>query len=393
MHDSSRALGLPTRLHSLDGVRAAMMLLGIWLHGSSAYVTLPVDEFWPYRDRATTALLDPPWLVIHAFRIPLFFVVAGFFARLLWERVGPSGFIHHRARRILLPFLLAWLVLYVPISSGFVYAQHPGAGAMRAVWDHARHGRILDNMDPSHLWFLYFLLYFYLAVVVLGRVLPRALSSGAQERIEGRFRMALSSRWRPIIFAVPTCIALHFLPYGILDRGSGFAVAPQVLAAYGVFFGFGWLLYRQSDLLPGFRRYAWTQVGVALLLLPPGAVIGMASFRHSSLANHVGTIVIGSLVVWLLIFGVLGLFLRYLDQPSQAVRYVSDASYWVFLVHMPLMIWMQAFLATTPWPAVAKFLLLLTVTVPILFLSYHYLVRYTLIGETLHGPRLRPPTS
>lgn len=370
-----------------------MMLLGIWLHGSSAYVTLPVDDFWPYQDRATTALLDPPWLVIHSFRIPLFFVVAGFFARLLSERVGPGGFIRHRARRILFPFLLTWLVLYVPISSGFVFAQHLGPGAMQAAWDHARSGRVLEHLDPSHLWFLYFLLYFYLAVVVLARVLPLALSRGAQQRIEGGFRMALSSRWRPIIFAVPTCIALHFLPNGILDRGFGFAVPPRVLAAYGIFFGFGWLLYRQSDLLPGLRRYAWTQVGVALLLLPPGAVIAMASFRHPNLANHVGTIVIGSLEVWLLIFGVLGLFLRYLDRPSPTVRYVSDASYWVYLVHMPLVIWMQAFLAATPWPALEKFLLLLAVTVPILFLSYHYLARYTLIGETLHGPRLRPPTS
>ncbi len=75
------------------------------------------------------------------------------------------------------------------------------------------------------------------------------------------------------------------------------------------------------------------------------------------------------------------------------MRYVSDASYWVYLVHMPLMIWMQAVLAPAPWPAVEKFLLLLAVTVPILFLSYHYLARYTLIGATLHGPRLRPPPS
>lgn len=385
---------IPGRLHALDALRAAMMLLGVWLHGSSAYVTLPVHDFWPYQDRATTALLNPPWLVIHAFRIPLFFVVAGFFARLLWERSGPGGFIRHRARRILLPLGLAWLVLYAPIASGFVYAQHlEGGGAMQAAWDHVRSGRILEHLDPSHLWFLYFLVYFYAAVVVLARGVPLVLSPEAREWIEGRFRMALSSRWRPILFAVPTCVALNFLPNGILDRGAGFAVEPRVLVAYGIFFAFGWLLYRQSDLLPGLRRHAWIQVVAALLLLPPGAAVAMAHFRHPNLANHVETIVIGALAVWLLIFGVLGLFLRYLDGPSPAVRYVSDASYWVYLVHMPLMIWMQAVLAPTPWPALEKFLLLLAVTVPILFLSYHYLARYTRIGATLHGPRLRSPTS
>ena len=40
-----------------------------------------------------------------------------------------------------------------------------------------------------------------------------------------------------------------------------------------------------------------------------------------SAASHV------SLEPWLLVFGITGLFLRYLDRPSPSVRYLVDASY------------------------------------------------------------------
>jgi glucan biosynthesis protein C len=66
-----------------------MMLLGVLFHASCSYSTLRIPA-WPYRDPSTSPLLNAPLLLIHVFRMPIFFAMAGFFARLSWRRSGEA---------------------------------------------------------------------------------------------------------------------------------------------------------------------------------------------------------------------------------------------------------------------------------------------------------------
>ncbi|NNJ73489.1 MAG: acyltransferase family protein, partial [Enterobacterales bacterium] len=79
------------RLHSLDSLRAIMMMLGIVLHASIAYIGGDPSFGWPMRDPNTESgfLL---WLLlfIHNFRMPIFMFVAGFFAALLFYERSPG---------------------------------------------------------------------------------------------------------------------------------------------------------------------------------------------------------------------------------------------------------------------------------------------------------------
>src|SRR6185295_19682311 len=84
------------RLHALDGLRAAMMLLGLVLHSAASYVTITLHEAWPFQDRARSGAFDLLVFTIHLFRMPTFFVMAGFFAALLYQREGARGFLAHR---------------------------------------------------------------------------------------------------------------------------------------------------------------------------------------------------------------------------------------------------------------------------------------------------------
>src|SRR5688572_20265148 len=141
------------RLHALDGLRAAMMLLGLVLHSAASYVTVPLRSAWPYQDRATSGICDLLVFSIHLFRMPVFFVVAGFFAALLYQREGSGGFLRHRIRRILLPLAVAWPLLCPLVLAGFGYAlaragEVVPAGGLRAV----------RAAGLIHLWFLYHLL-------------------------------------------------------------------------------------------------------------------------------------------------------------------------------------------------------------------------------------------
>ena len=100
------------RRHDLDALRAWAMLLGIVLHG-----LLSFEAIWFVRDRYTAEWAG--WLnaAIHGFRMPLFFLLSGFFTAMLWRKRGLGSLLWHRTRRILFPFLLG-LVTVVPVTIG-----------------------------------------------------------------------------------------------------------------------------------------------------------------------------------------------------------------------------------------------------------------------------------
>jgi ankyrin repeat protein len=97
------------RRHDLDALRATAMLLGVVLHAALAYVTYP---FWPVRDTDTSAFFDVMNSALHGFRMPLFFMISGFFTAMLWRKRGLGALMKHRAKRILLPLV----VLLIPIQ-------------------------------------------------------------------------------------------------------------------------------------------------------------------------------------------------------------------------------------------------------------------------------------
>ena len=71
------------------------------------------------------------------------------------------------------------------------------------------------------------------------------------------------------------------------------------------------------------------------------------------------------------------------------MRYLSDASYWLYLTHLPLVIAAQMLLVTWPVSIHLKFLLISITIVAGLLVVYQVGVRYTVIGTVMNGPRTR----
>ena len=109
------------------------MLLGIVLHAALAYT--PIN--WIVQDSQSHAGLGLLTAAIHGFRMPLFFMMSGFFTTMLWRKRGLSALLRHRFRRIFLPLLLG-LATIVPILN-LLYRQP------------------LYTLNLHHLWFLWHL--------------------------------------------------------------------------------------------------------------------------------------------------------------------------------------------------------------------------------------------
>ncbi len=89
--------------------------------------------------------------------------------------------------------------------------------------------------------------------------------------------------------------------------------------------------------------------------------------------------------MWYLVFGFMGFFQQHLHHPSPAMRYVSDSSYWLYLLHLPLTFWLAMYLAPLELGFFGKFALYNLLLVAILMPTYHYLVRSTWVGRLLNG--------
>jgi hypothetical protein len=83
------------------------------------------------------------------------------------------------------------------------------------------------------------------------------------------------------------------------------------------------------------------------------------------------------------------LALRFLSGFSRARRYIADASYWLYLVHLPIVMALQVAVSRLDWPWPVKFAAILLIAFPLLFASYQLLVRYSVIGAALNGRRTR----
>ena len=90
------------------------MLLGIGLHTSLSFFPAP----WWVQDRSSgfDGLFDEFLVAVHGFRMPLFFLMSGFFTALLWRRRGLGALLSHRLRRVALPLLVGLLTI-VPLTT------------------------------------------------------------------------------------------------------------------------------------------------------------------------------------------------------------------------------------------------------------------------------------
>jgi len=242
-----------------------------------------------------------------------------------------------------------------------------------------------DEPSLGHLWFLYYLCYFYLLIPVCRFLARQSL------RIEDRLRRWLASPFLLPVFALFTSASLWPYHGGQVHEGFIF-LKPHVpsLVYYGSFFVFGYLFHAHRDFLQSLARNVSMWAVLAAILFPLAMYASQLDndVRGASTALHLGAVIANGLCTWALIYFFLGLAQRFFDRESPWIQYVSQSSYWVYLVHMPLVCLAGWWLVQFDLPAMLKFLLVCVFTAALAFLSFQYWVQRTWLGVFLHGRRL-----
>lgn len=240
----------------------------------------------------------------------------------------------------------------------------------------------------SFLWFLWFLWWYvaiFAIVVGIARLFPWRLRSWS---------------WAISPWVIAGCMLLTTLPISYFD-GSGWLFGPDtsvgflplghVFGFYAIFFAFGIGYYLADDQRGRLgRTWRWL-LPLAFFVIFPVALEftgGTFGIRDTILPKpwHRTAAIIGqSLFAWSASLGCIGLFRACLNKESPRVRYMSDASYWLYVTHLPLVVWMQMVVLPYPWPAWLKVLAISMTTILVLLGIYHVGVRSTWIGLFLNG--------
>jgi surface polysaccharide O-acyltransferase-like enzyme len=327
------------------------------------------------------------WL-IHVFRLPLFFLVAGFFGALLLNARGASTLLRNRAIRIGIPLALGsalvapLLTLELQGVSGLHRPSVEGIGAFA-------------DPHPSYLWFLWYLTLLY--VIVLACTLLLGDRATALKGLASRAGHLLSHRAAPLLLAVPAALCLYRQPTWLADAPSeSFAPQIDILAYYAIFFVSGWLLFGAGRTRETIEERPRLYMALAAITLPPALALYLLQSEPAIGASrwfHLLALLLLSIATWSLAFGLLGVSRHFLREPSERLRYWADASYWIYLSHFPVMTAMALLLFALPLPEALRLAILTVATLALVYPAYGLFVRHSPIGRILHGPRGRktPP--
>ncbi|WP_221030326.1 acyltransferase family protein [Actomonas aquatica] len=386
----------PARLDYLDAVRAYALLLGVVFHAALSF--LPIYIGWAVMDVSTSAVIGPFMLLSHSFRMALFFLIAGYFSHLSFHRQGGAGFLANRWLRIVVPFVVGWFILKPLLVSGWIM----GGQSMRGEWSFwggIRDGYATLSTLPegllmgSHLWFLYYLI-LCTALLLCVRAALRLTGPvyrGLLRAADATLGRIARAPWSIYLLVLPTAGALWFMQGWGMDTPDR-SLDPHLpaLLIYGGFFTFGWMLRRNTHLLDqvvALSALRWVLVvvsGLAALWL--SEIQGDTGHPHFQLARS-GFVLSYAVVMWSLVLLTLGVFQKLIRRPSATVRYVADSSYWMYLIHLPIVLWLQVVVAEWSWHWSLKLSAISLATIGIALLTYELFVRSTFIGRILNGRR------
>jgi hypothetical protein len=380
------------RLHALDAVRGYALLLGIVLHATLSFI--PGQRYWMILDIHPSITLAVLFFVIHVFRMTTFFLIAGFFAHMSFHRRGALGFVRDRLQRIALPLLVGWPIVFTAMVLVVLWAANVVPASLSAApgnWPPA-----LPSFPLAHLWFLYVLLEFYAATLVLRAAVVWADRSGRlRVGVDRLFVLVMQSALAPVIPAVPIGICFWLDPawsgwMGVRTPDSSLVTNVQAWVGFGTAFGFGWLLHRQRGLLAILQqRWLFNLLAAAGLIAASLALFGLPLRPIPKAAIHFAGSVCYALAIWTTSFASIGSALRFLSGYSRTRRYLADASYWLYIIHLPVVMALQAAVSRLDWPWPVKFGAMMLVALPVMLMSYRMLVRDTFIGLLLNGRHMR----
>jgi len=376
------------RFHYIDNLRSLALLLGVVFHAALAYGPY-FSNIWFVADPNHHVGFNYFSLWSHLFRMPLFFLIAGFCAALLIEKRGRQGFISNRLKRVFLPFLVFFPIIGVSFYYVVIWATQvaeplpPIFGVFKVIQD--------PPISTMHLWFLWNLTQLCILIWLL------SLHQPLYKRV---LLIVVKPMFLCVVLPLIIMISMHnqMIPFPAPDK-----LYPQLWSygLYGVMFVVGAGFYHHHERLVAYFKYLYWLLLLAVVSTATYFIVIPAPLTYEQVlaAAQAGEVVLESvnlaalvsqtiaIITWTAVCLLAGY--KWLNKRSELSLYMSNASYWVYLIHVPLLMYIQLPLIGVELPAIFKFLFSVTATLVVGLLTYHLFVRNSVVGVFLNGKRAK----
>jgi hypothetical protein len=336
---------------------------------------------------------------INLWHMPLFFLLAGWSAASSLRVRGAGGFARERLHRLGVPLvtgcvLLAPVIKFLELRSCFDLNHR----SLRVAIEHQDAVRMLiprglpiaepfhesfltflptfftqlDRFTWSHLWFVAYLL--ALTIVWLPLFVSLRRGSG---RIRSRPAWSVYVPLVPLVIVQLTMRGRWPGIYNLYDDWAN-------VAYFSVFLLSGFFLACHPDVEDVIAR-EWKR-SLALGTLATGVLLlGVLRVFSSPTVLLVGTAIAG----WCFVIALLGIARRYFTASTQALAYLSESAFPVYVLHQAAIVLPGYVVVGLPLGIATKFVLLLLLAVAITMATYHWLVRPFAVPRFLLGMRAK----
>jgi glucan biosynthesis protein C len=367
---------VPIRYHYMDAMRSILMMLGIVLHSAQLYNPRTA---WVMKAPQVSDFFAGLVAIVSIFRMPVFFMVSGFFCLMTLQKYGSGKFLNVRLRRIVLPMIVVGCTFN--LFQTFILSEYKNTPfTLQDYWS--------GTKWLGHMWFLLYLTLYFMFVAFVASFFYRikvisALAVWLLDRLE---QLPLLLLIFLLGFSGPFIqLLVKFFPFS--DDFHGLLYWSDVLY-YFQFFLLGIVFYNRKTLLARFTNFPLSAtlvicviLGFSKWLLSAGIVVlrgKLGKVIDSYLLN------ILSLVAGAVCFH---LFYRFGNYGSKLFNYLSDAAYSVYLVHHLLVVIIGIAIVKIGFSVWAGYTMLL-VSVAVFAIGFHEMVRRFIVLRLLFNGRL-----
>ena len=361
-----------SRYHGFDLLRSVAMLLGIVIHAPIVYAdrviaqeVVPMVTNLPELEDWIGVIL----LWIHCWRMPTFFLIAGFMSILVIERKSASFFFKDRILRVACPMVLF----------GFLLIGYPSN----------------NHLAIGHFWFLYCLIAIIGFFALSSFLIPVLSIQRMKVVVSLPFLRPSYLIWLLAIFILVRLLCSF--PYNgnlpIPDYYSKFFIGTFMYYCFWFYVGIG-LFFARSEIL---RFTNWKFISllglfsISSILLAALAIVTYDFFVTPETLNENFTPkfffinVYWACTTFLWTFFLTFLFQRILNRRSAFVRWLVELSYPIYIFHLTLAIVISGELIKSGFGQSEVFLMTIPLTFGSCLVCYYIFVKFTPLNWLVNG--------
>jgi len=356
------------------------MLLGIPYHVAMAYRP---GQTWIVRSDEGVAAFT--WLadVIHLFRMPAFFVVAGYFSALLLMRRAPIEWLKGRFVRLGVPFVATILTLVPIMNLACEFSNLPYSDALNSfAWNSSHSG----GYWVRHLWFIIVLLYLCTAAALLFRRRPQLRDAHVPRPVDALLARHFPAALTILAFIVGLWEAAAvelFYAAGLATNVPQQILRLDELIIYLPYYLIGFALQRAPQALERMCRFSMPIAALALLFI--GASLAFGDMLHPAPGRLIVSMAAVASAQTLIAIASI-----FFDRSITFVSKLTDASFVIYLFHLPIicvLVWLACDIAVPVW---VKGLAIMLISLALSYAAWLLVTRSYVLRLLFNGTGVEP---